>query len=95
MNSIEKKYVKIVAKGHKNSWYNNFLGEEFELFKTINKGSHENYIVKSEDKGTKKGYTFKLKNHSLGRGLDLVHEFAGEIIIKPTLDKNCNHLKSK
>ena len=82
MDLVEKRYIKIISKGHPSSWYNNYVGEEFELYKIFKKGNYDNYVVKSNDKGTKNGYKIPFKNISLGKGYDLVHEFAGEIVIK-------------
>lgn len=82
MDLVEKKYIKIISKGHPSSWYNNLLGEEFELYKIVKKGNYDNYVVKSNDKGTKTGYKIPFKNISFGKGYDLVHNFAGEIVVR-------------
>ena len=78
-----KPHVKILQSGHNSSWYNIHIGKIYEIYKYVieTKNGYINFLVKSKDDGTKKGYKIPFLNYSMGKGIDIVHNISCEIII--------------
>lgn len=75
--------VKILRIGHKSSWYNNHIGKTYEIHKYIvdTNNGYINFLVKSNGDGSVKGYKPTFSSLTFGKGYDIVHNGACEIIM--------------
>lgn len=75
--------VKITRPGFKSSWYNKHLGKTYIIHKIMidTNSNFINFLVKSNDDGTKIGYKEKFAAYPLiGKGFDIVHAGVCEIM---------------
>lgn len=76
-----KPMVKITNSGHRTSWYNKHIGKSYEIDRYIveTDNGYINFLVKSGEDGTKKGYKPTFSNFNKGPGYDIVHNVRSEV----------------
>ena len=80
-----KPLVKITATGHRTSWYNKNIGKTYEIDRYIveTDNGYINFLVKSGEDGTAKGYRPAFSNFNKARpGFDIVHQSCCKIVFE-------------
>jgi len=75
--------TQITGGGYQNSWYNYHIGKTYEIYRYIvdTDYGHVNFLVKSRNDGTSKGYKPMYSRQGYGKGIDIVHAAACKLTI--------------